>query len=60
MAAMGTEVHSLYGIQYCHLMYYEDVKVNAYDCNSTVCIIIIITLCSIMIFTIKEMKSCCA
>jgi hypothetical protein len=31
MAGMGTEVHSLYGIQYCHLVYYGDVKVKAYD-----------------------------
>jgi hypothetical protein len=35
-------------------------KSNVYDCNSTVCIIIIITLCIIMILTIKELKSCCA
>ena len=27
---MGTEVHSLYGIQYCHVMYYVDVKVKAF------------------------------
>jgi hypothetical protein len=53
MADMGNEVHSLYGIHYCHLLYYEDVKVNApvrvhTDCVAIIIIIIIISLCSTM------------
>jgi len=53
------EVHSIYGIRYCHLVFYKDVKVRAYvhvytGCIIIIIIIIIITLCSIMIFTIKE------
>jgi len=47
MAAMGTEVHSLYGIQCCHLVYYEDVKMNAHVrvyIESLVIIIIIIII----------------
>jgi len=61
MAEMVKEVHNLYGIRYCHLVYYGGVKGNAYVRVYTDCIaitIIIITLCSIIIITIKGTKSC--
>jgi len=55
MAEMVKEVHSLYGIRYCHLVYYEDVIVKAHVHVYTGCIIIIIiTFYSILIITLKK------
>jgi len=52
MAAMGTEVHSLYGIQCCHLMYYEDVKINAHV-RVYIDILLLLLLLIVYLYSIK-------